>query len=190
MKNQYNGLNPEDQPGPLEPFLGARVEQFYALNYNVPLSGFFGSGQANIWAEQLTVTAKNPDADHIEVLERYGKSNGWLDGQPAIVTRRYGTGSITYVGAWLNPPLMERLAAWALHSAGVSPILPNVPMGVEVCQRSNAAKDIIILINHDTTPHTIQLRRPMFNLLKNQSVRVTSVTLPKYGVAVLEASPQ
>ncbi|MGC8549511.1 MAG: beta-galactosidase [Acidobacteriaceae bacterium] len=190
MKNQYNGLNPEDQPGPLEPFLGARVEQFYALDSNVPLAGFFGPGDANIWAEQLTVTDKTPEADHIQVLERYGKSNGWLDGQPAIVTRRYGTGSITYVGAWLNPPLMEKLAAWALRNAGVGPILPSVPKGVEVCQRSNAAKDIIILINHDTAAHTITLRRPMFNLLKNQSVRVTSVALPKYGVAVLEASPQ
>jgi beta-galactosidase len=190
MKNQYNGLNPQDQPGPLESFLGARVEQFYALDYNVPLSGFFGSGAANIWAEQLTLSAKDPGANPVRVLERYGKSNGWLDGQPAIVTRRYGTGSITYVGAWLNPPLMQKLAAWALHSAGISPILPNVPNGVEVCQRSNAAKNIIILINHDVVTHTVTLRQPMFNLLGSKSVRVSQVTLPKYGVAVLEASPQ
>lgn len=190
MKNEYNGLNPQGQPGPLEPFLGARVLQYYALANNVPLDGFFGPGRAKIWAEQLTVTAKDPEADHIHVLERYGKSNGWLDGQPAIVTRRYGTGSITYVGAWLNPPLMQKFAAWALHDAGVRPILPNVPMGVEVCQRSSAAKDILILINHDTVTHTIMLRRPMFNLLGNKSMRVGEVTLPKYGVAVLEASPR
>jgi beta-galactosidase len=190
MKNSFNGLNPQGQPGPLEPFLGARVEQFYALDSNVPLSGIFGPGTANIWAEQLTLTSKDPDADHIRVLERYGKSNGWLDGQPAIVTRRYGTGSITYIGAWLNPPLMAKVAAWALHDAGVNPILPNVPRGVEVCERSNAAKEILILINHDIATHTIHLQMPMYNLLGSASVRVTQVTLPKYGVAVMEASPQ
>lgn len=190
MKNKYNGLNPQDQPGPLEPFLGARVEQFYALDSNVPLSGIFGAGHANIWAEQLTVTDKTPKHDHIHILARYGNSNGWLDGQPAIVTRRYGTGSITYVGAWLNPPLMQKFAAWALHSAGVEPILPKVPKGVEVCQRSSPSKDIIILINHDTVTHSVRLRHPMFNLLDGKSVRVSQVTLPKYGVAVMEASPQ
>ncbi len=190
MKNKYDGLNPQGQPGPLEPFLGARVLQYYALDSNVPLYGGFGTGTANIWAEQLKVTAKHPRAEHIRVLERYGKSNGWLDGQPAIVTRRYGTGTITYVGAWLNPPLMRKFAAWALRQAGIHPILPNVPRGVEVCRRSSATKDIIILINHDVVTHTVRLRRPMFNLLSKKSVRVSQVTLPKYGVAVLEASPQ
>lgn len=190
MKNKYDGLNPQGQPGPLEPFLGARVLQYYALDQNVPLDGVFGPGTANIWAEQLTITAKDPAAKNIKILERYGKSNGWLDGQPAIVTRRYGTGSITYVGAWLNPPLMQKFEAWALHNAGINPILPNVPQGVEVCKRSSASKDIIILINHDTVTHTVMLRRPMYNLLSGKSIRVSQVTLPKYGVAVLEASPQ
>jgi len=156
----------------------------------VPLHGFFGPGKANIWAEQLTITAKHPEAKNVHVLERYGRSNGWLDGQPAIVTHRYGSGSITYVGAWLNPPLMKKFAAWALRDADIHPILLNVPKGVEVCQRSNAAKDIIILINHDTATHTIRLRRPMFNLLGNKTLRVSQVTLRKYGVAVLEASPR
>ena len=190
MKNIDNGLNPQGQPGPLEPFLGARVEQSYALNYNVPLHGFFGYGKANIWAEQLTVTAKGSAAKNVHVLERYGRSNGWLDSQPAIVTHSYGSGSITYVGAWLNPPLMKKFAAWALRDADIHPILANIPTGVEVCRRSNAAKDIFILINHSTLTHTIRLPRPMFNLLGNQSVRVSAVTLRKYGVAVLETSPK
>ncbi len=60
------------------------------------------SGESPLWAELLS--AKDGDA---EVLMRYGKSNGWLDGQPAAITRKVGKGRITYIGAWLDPKTME-----------------------------------------------------------------------------------
>jgi len=188
MKKRNNGLQPEQQPGPMEPFLGARVEQFYALDKNVPLEGTLGVGTAKIWAEQLDITATGKDAADVHVLESYGRSNGWLDGQPAIVTRKVGKGTITYVGAWLTPALMKRFTDYELAQAGVHPLLAGVPPGVEVCVRSNAHKYILILINHDTMVHRVALHRPMYNLLADKASVVTSVLLPKYGVAVLEAS--
>jgi beta-galactosidase len=39
MKDEYNSLQTARQPGPLEPLLGSRVEQWYALDQSVPLSG-------------------------------------------------------------------------------------------------------------------------------------------------------
>jgi beta-galactosidase len=181
MKNEYNGLQPERQPGPLVPFLGGRVDQFYALDSNVPVSGTLGSGTANIWAEQLQV--ESPDT---KVLMRYGKSNGWLDNQPAVITRQVGKGTITYVGAWLDPQLMSSLTASLLHESGVEPILANVPKGVEVCRRSGHGKSVLILINHNTTEEQVTLPKPMRELIDTPAT-VSSVTLPKYGVAVLEA---
>ena len=181
MKNEYDGLQPERQPGPLVPFLGGRVEQYYALDTNVPVSGSFGSGTANIWAEQLQV--QSPDT---KVLMRYGKSNGWLDNQPAVITRQVGKGTITYVGAWLDPKLMSSLTASLLHQAGVQPILANVPKGVEVCQRSGHGKSILILINHNTVPEHVALPSAMHEILGTPAT-VSSVDLPKYGVAVLES---
>ncbi|RDJ93893.1 hypothetical protein B4Q13_18755, partial [Lacticaseibacillus rhamnosus] len=64
-----------------------------ALDKNVPVSGTWGSGEGSGWAEQLKASV--PEA---EVLLRFGKSNGWLDDQPAVITRPYGKGRITYVG--------------------------------------------------------------------------------------------
>ncbi len=189
MKKLDDGLQPEQQPGPMEPFLGARVEQFYALDKDVPLEGALGTGTATIWAEPLSVTAKGKDANAVKVLESYGRSNGWLDGQPAIVTRKVGKGTITYVGAWLAPALMKRFADYELEQAGVHPLLAGVPAGVEVCVRSNAHKYILILINHGTEPRRVELHRPMYNLLADKTAVVSAVLLPKYGVAVLEASP-
>ena len=93
MKNIDNGLQVERQPGPLVPLLGGRVEQYYALHPTRPCDWPVWSNTSKLWAELLSTKA--PDT---QVLETYGKSNGWLDGKPAIITRKVGKGSITYVG--------------------------------------------------------------------------------------------
>src|SRR5208283_4790822 len=134
------------------------VRQFYALEKPAAVSGPAGEGEAKIWAEMLETTASDT-----EVLVRYGKSNGWLDGQPAVITRRVGAGRITYVGAWLDDKTMNSLAAWMVQ---VSPALSAVPQGVEVCRRSGQGKDIFIVINHTTEAQTITLPRPMRDVLR------------------------
>ena len=48
MKDQYDALQPERQPGPLVGFLGGSVTQFYALDQPVPVSGDAGSGTADV----------------------------------------------------------------------------------------------------------------------------------------------
>jgi beta-galactosidase len=85
MKDAWNALDVRRQPGPLAEALGGRIEQFYALEKNVPVSGEWGKGKTAIWAELA-----GTKADDTEVLMRYGKSNGWLDQQPAAITRRVG----------------------------------------------------------------------------------------------------
>jgi beta-galactosidase len=187
MKDEFNALQPERQPGPLAEFLGGRVDQFYALDYDVPLTGDLGSGTANIWAEQLSV--QSPDT---KVVERYGKSNGWLDGQPAVITRQVGKGRITYVGAWLDAALLNDLTTGLLEEAGVHPILPGVPKGVEVCRRagpgsSGQNKSVLILINHNAAASSVSLPSPMHDLIGSQGTAVSTVDLPAYGVAVLAA---
>jgi beta-galactosidase len=50
MKDEHNSLNVERQPGPLVDALGGRVEQYYALESPVLLSGELGTGSASVWA--------------------------------------------------------------------------------------------------------------------------------------------
>ena len=89
MKDIDNSLWPQRQPGPLTDLLGGRVEQYYALVDAAPIEGKWGAGESPMWAELLSAK----DAD-VEVLMRYGKSNGWLDGQPAAITRKVGKGGL------------------------------------------------------------------------------------------------
>jgi beta-galactosidase len=179
MKDEYNALNVERQPGPLADALGSRVDQFYALEDKVPVSGDLGSGTASLWAEQIST--KSSDA---KVLLRYGASNGWLDNQPAAITRKVGKGSITYIGAWLDDDLLAKVTASLLQQSGVHPVIPKTPEGVEVCLRAGTNRSVIILINHNNADVHIDLPHAMNNLLDNTSH--TSVDLHGYDIAVLE----
>lgn len=183
MKDEYNSLYPQRQPGPLVDMLGGRVEQWYSLKGTVPVSGEAGIGTASIWAEQLST--KDPST---KVLLRYGASNGWLDKQPAMITRSVGKGSITYIGAWLDDALIEKLTAEFVRQSGITPILAGVPDGVEVCQRSSEYRSVLILINHSTKPQHVDLHGSMRDVLAEGTPQRTAVDLPAYGVAVLQKS--
>jgi beta-galactosidase len=178
LKDEDNSLYIQRQPGPLADLLGARVEQWYALDTTVPLEGVWGSGQNTIWAEQIGI--KSPET---QVLMRYGKSNGWLDGQPAAVTRQVGKGSITYIGAALDTTTMKSAAQWMMTEAGVQPIMPDLPSDIDLSIRSGDGKTVYILTNYGTQPHTITLPHSMTDVFAGSTV--STVTLDQYGVAVL-----
>ena len=178
MKNVDNGLSPERQPGMLAPMLGARVAQYYALDKDVPVTGQWGTGSGKIWAEQLAV--QDPSTT---VLMRYGKSNGWLDGQPAAVTRTVGKGSITYIGAWLDEKTMAAAAKWMVESSNIQPSPVQIPEGVDLYIRSRGEHTVWILVNFAADPRTITLPAAMTDVLKGGDLK--SVQLEQYGVAVL-----
>ena len=177
LKDEYNGLLSQRQPGFLADALGARVEQFYALDRNVPLYGTLGNGAASLWAEQLKTS--DPST---QVLLRYGTSNGWLDGQPAVVTRTLARGVITYVGAVLDDTLVTNLAEHVARESGVKPLFGTVPEGVEVSRRVGANKQIFVFINFSQQPKTIALPHTMKSLLEDKPTE--SFELPPYGVGL------
>lgn len=181
MKDDDNSLQTQRQPGPLIEVLGGRVEQYYALLGPVPVEGQFGSGQARLWAELLS--AKDGKT---EVLETYGKSNGWLDGQPAAITRQVGKGRITYIGAWFDEPGMSAAAKWMTDISGVKAALGPVPDGIEVYPRTGERGTVFILVNLAKTEQSVLLPSEMIDVLEGGSKQ--TVTLPQYGVAVLQSS--
>ena len=177
MKDEFNSLLPQRQPGFLVDALGARVEQYYALEKDVPVSGVWGSGEASIWAEQLKSRAPGD-----EVLLKYGKSNGWLDDQPAVITRAYGKGRITYVGAVLDDKLMAAAAEWMTKKSGVTPVFGPVPDGVEVSRRIGGGKQVFVFINYSQEDRRVALPHSMNLVLDGKDSN--TVELAPYGVAV------
>jgi beta-galactosidase len=179
MKDEWNALQTARQPGPLVPLLGARVEQYYALNEEAPVAGPWGQGKSKIWAEQLGSLQ-----DGATAIMTWGAGNGWLDGQPAVVSRRVDKGRITYIAGWFDEEIMKSAAAWMLNSAGVRPALGRVPEGVEVCRRGAKGKGVFIVLNHTKAAKTVRLPQAMDDIL-NGGPQVNRVELPPHGVAVL-----
>lgn len=180
MKNADNGLQPQRQPGPLGELLGGRVQQFYALDKPIPVAGAAGEGTAKIWAEQLQARAAQT-----EVPLRYGQANGWLDGEPAVLTRRVGKGRISYVGAWLDDATLDRLTGDWLRDAQVRAPLADVPADVEVGVRSDGRRRVLVLINHGSEAQQVRLPAPMRSLL-GAGVASDVVQLAPEDVAVLD----
>jgi beta-galactosidase len=186
MKNGDNGLEPERGPGPLAALLGGRVDQFYAIDNQddkpedvVPVEGKWGSTTSIIWAEQLSTSS--PDT---EVLMRYGKSNGWLDGQPAAITRKVGKGRITYIGAWMDEKTMLTAAKWMTETSGVTAAFGPVPEGVDVYPREGDGKKVFILVNFSKTPQTVALPSTMHSILDDKDI--DTISLKHFGVAILQ----
>jgi beta-galactosidase len=183
MKDEFNALSTQGQPGPMALPLGARVLQFYALLDDQPVAGAWGIGSATIWAEQLEATA--PDT---EILMRYGIGNGWLDRQPAAVTRKLGKGTITYIGALLDPALMQAAASWMVAQAGVTRDAFPAPDGVEVCRRvAQDGREVFVLINHGKGTAEWNLRAPMGDVLTGGMTQ--RIRLETHGVSILSSPP-
>ncbi len=188
MKDSDNSLQTKRGPGPLTSLLGGRVEQWYAIQSAdlaqpgdiPPVTGTWGSTTSKIWAEQLSTSA--PDT---EVLMRYGKSNGWLDGQPAAITRKVGKGRITYIGAWMDDAALLNAAKWMTETSGVQAAFGPVPEGVEVYPREGNGKRVFIFVNFAQTPQAVKLPVVMHSILDNKDAAV--ITLERYGVAIVQA---
>ncbi|WP_263385197.1 beta-galactosidase [Granulicella arctica] len=188
MKDGDNSLQTKRAPGPLADLLGGRVEQWYAIQSAdqarpgdiPPVTGTWGTTTSKIWAEQLSTSSSDT-----EVLMRYGKSNGYLDGQPAAITRKLGKGRITYIGAWMDDATLLNAARWMAQISGVTAALGPVPEGVEVYPREGAGKKVFILVNFATTPQSVTLPSAMQSILDGK--QVTTLSLDQYGVAILQA---
>lgn len=144
MKDDANALWPQRQPGPLADLLGAQIDQYYALDENVGVKGAV-TGTASIWAEEI-----RPTASDVQVLASYDNPGGWLDGKPALVSRRVGKGRITYLGAWLEPAAMAQLADRLIAEAKLQPLVPDAHPDLEISERAGAGKRVLIVINHGT----------------------------------------
>ena len=179
LKDEFNALLHVRQPGYLAEPLGARVEQFYALENAIPVDGSLGTGEASMWAEQLKVTSADA-----EVLLKYGPSNGWLDGQPCVVSRHFGKGRITYIGAVLDDQLVAAAADWMVKNSDIEPAFGPVPDGVEVSRRTGEGKTVFVLINFKHERKEVALPHTMRSILDQRDV--LQLELPQYGVAVLE----
>ncbi len=179
MKDEDNSLWPQRQPGPLAELLGAKVAQFYALDTTVPRQRRLGLRRGHpLGRAALRHLARHQNPDALRQVQRLARRptrrrHAQTRQRQYHLHRRLA-----------RPAAMKRAAAWMLSDAGLAPVLPNIPEGVDVAIRTGDNKRILILTNYNASPATITLPSEMHDVLAGTTTN--SVTLPQYGVAVLQ----
>jgi beta-galactosidase len=181
MKNRDNAMLPMRQPGYLRELTGVEVQDYYALNEDVPVTGNWFTGVSHQWAELLKIL----DVNFTLLVARYGKSNGWLDEQTAMTVKSVRTGMVYYSGAYLDENAQREFITRAAQVAGISPAL-ETPPGVQATRRTPASggKDILFLINHTRQEQLVTLNGTYDEQLTG-SRSAGYYRLPPYGVGVL-----
>lgn len=164
-------------PGALRDVLGVWAEEFHPLadGEQVTLSD---GGTGRIWAETLRPAGA-------EVFTAY--ADGVLDGRPAVTRHRYGAGLAWYLSTRPDDDTYRRLLARAARAAGVRPVCPQAPDGVEAVRRRAGRHSWLFLFNHTDRQHRIAAQG--VELLTDTTVE-EAVTLPAGGVAVLREHPR
>ncbi|MGA1982452.1 MAG: beta-galactosidase [Acidobacteriaceae bacterium] len=148
MKDEFNSLNPQRQPGPLVDALGGRVEQYYALDAPVAVrlehppsslatagctfttaNGGSGAADCGPFDELINPTHANATiwaealgglAPDDRVVLRYDHDAGWLADQPAMISRDVGQGTIAYLGTLPEADFLPLLLNQAVRDAHVN----------------------------------------------------------------------
>jgi beta-galactosidase len=185
VKDDANALLPSRPPGPLADAAGVEVEDYYALAEPVPVLGDRFTGTSSIWAERLNVR----DVPGTEIIARFGPSNGWLDGHPAITAHPWGNGKVYFIGAWLDENSQRALLDRIAYDAGIEPIM-QTPGGVEARQRVNGqGQEVLIVVNHERAPRVVTLPWLADDHLTDAR-GVEEVHLAPYGVGVFTRSQE
>ncbi|MEV4754740.1 beta-galactosidase [Micromonospora sp. NPDC049559] len=165
-------------PGPLRQLLGLRVDEFWPLpdggTAALDLAGRRYTGTT--WSEWI-------EPEGAEVVATFAA--GELAGRPAVTRHRYGSGVAWYLGTRPEPALMRELLDRARADAGVRPVLPGLPDGVQAVVRSGPDRSYLLLLNHGAETATVALPAPAVDLLADPDRPVEAVSLAPRAVAVL-----
>lgn len=111
--------------------------------------------------------------------------SGYYAGLPAVTRHGFGRGTGYYLGTELEPPGLDWLIGLVCAQAGVSPVIGDVPAGVEALRRSKDGQAWLFLLNHTGGQVRVPLETPGLDLLTGEAVR-GALTLEAGGAAVVE----
>jgi beta-galactosidase len=187
VKDETNLAYDRTLPGLLSQALGIEITEYESLRqgiadadevtYRLKTDGMLGEEYvAKHYADWITPTTATSLAKYDEPHLR----------EFAAVTRNgHGSGFGWYVGTIVdNAEFYDHLIARLLADAEIKPPIAP-PAGVEVSVRSNSKRSLAFLINHTEAEVNVAVPPGRNELLANSRTN-SSITLPAFGVAVIE----
>lgn len=113
-------------------------------------------------------------------------SSGFLTGQVAVSSRRHGHGRVIYVGTYLTESLIPAFEREIIARAGISPLLPDLPEGVEVSLRTGAEARLLFVLNTASEPRRVPGLPEGAVLIGDGAAVGREVTLPPHGCHILD----
>lgn len=139
-------------PAPFRELLGAHVEEFWPLAHDGEIGLALTGGQTGtgtFWSEWIT-------PEGAETVATF--TSGELAGRPAVTRHTFGEGVVHYLGTRPDAATMGVLLRRAAQDAGVLPVLPDLPSGVEATvRRSEDGNRFLFLLNHNAFGVTVAL---------------------------------
>jgi beta-galactosidase len=113
-------------------------------------------------------------------------SNRFAAGQAAATSRQVGKGRVVYVGTYLTEDLVATLMADLIAQAGVEPLLPNLPKGVEVTVRESNGTRLMFILNTTDGAAKVSGIPAGTALVADAKIAEGIMTLPGYGCVILK----
>ena len=111
-------------------------------------------------------------------------SSRFLEGEPAITLRKFGKGSVVYLGTYLTEDLVPILFSRLFNKASVTPLLSNLPDGCEVSVRVADDRQLMIIGNTTSYPVEIADVPDGDAIVLDGNWRNTQLNLDPYGTAI------
>ena len=93
---------------------------------------------------------------------------------------------ILYVGTYLTEEFVAKFAPSILARAGVEPLLPGLPEGVEVTVRQAADRQLMFILNTQHQPAHVRGVPAGSDLLTGAAIRGNALHLEGYGCSIVE----
>lgn len=182
--DEHDRVIPGGYPGGLLSLIGGRVREFSPLpsdeRVRVDMRG--SETDAGLWQDDLVT-------DGATVLATY--TDGYLEGEAAILRHGLGDGVVTYLGTQLSETGMDRMLDTVLADAQVAAVL-ETPAGVEAVERHGPEGSYLFLLNHGQHSAEITVPPGAAELLSGRVAVVAgdTLTLEPAAVAVLKRDRQ
>jgi beta-galactosidase len=166
-KQPDNRLHETLAPGPLRELVGAEVDQHETVpaSFETTVTYRGRDYEYRTWAEWLTPGTATTVGEH---------TAGVAAGEPAIVERHVGTGSVTYCGVWPAADLADTLVVDLLDGSGVA-YTDRLPATLRLARRDG----YVWVLNFGGDAVAVDAPDDARWLLGSQSV-------PRYDLAVLD----
>lgn len=182
VKEESSRIVDTPLPGLLRDVMGVELIDYQPIytdkqtvKFSGPLAG--SDAECKVWADIL-------DPKGSDVFATY--TTGAAAGKAAITSHTFGKGKAIYVGAHLEPTDFARVMLELIATNGVQSSI-KAPRGVEVTTRKSDRGTLTYVLNHTSSPQTVEVSGSMKDIITGSS-HSGSVALDPYGVRVLQSA--